>query len=43
MCSCRAGVGQEDRVSDLVPAVLLIGGFLLVMFALRFAGRGHRH
>jgi len=34
---------KEDRVSELVPTVLLIGGFLLLVFALRFAGRGRWH
>jgi hypothetical protein len=32
-------VGQERAMSGLIPTILLIIGFLLVMFALRFAAR----
>jgi hypothetical protein len=34
---------QEDCVAELVPTILLIGGFLLLAFALRFASRGRWH
>ncbi|MFI7679235.1 hypothetical protein [Actinophytocola sp. NPDC049390] len=33
-------VDQEDCVAELVPAILLIGGFLLLAAVLRFVGRG---
>ncbi len=41
--ACRTIVGREGSVSQLIPVILLIGGFLAIVFALRFAGRWHRH